>query len=310
MHVMNAQPPHAPRSSPSLAALELKAKLLLVALLVLLIGSGAYVLYARGVFEPTQELVLVADDSEGVSVGMGLTFSGFPIGRVHRIELAAGGDVHIVVRIPEKEAHWLRESSMFTMERNLLGAVRLRAFTGILDAPPLPDGAVRTVLKGDAMAEIPQIVSTLRDIINNVESMTNAQSPLVSALESTSHIAGGLAGRRALGQQSPLVGMLVQTESLLKQVQSTVARADQRLFSDQGLMIETQRLLADTRRSLLLVDGILKEAKGVASNARAATEDLDVLRAQVESSIRTVDTLVNDIQRQWPFGTTPQLVLP
>jgi phospholipid/cholesterol/gamma-HCH transport system substrate-binding protein len=307
---MNPSPQSPPPELPSLPSLKFKAKLLLLALLALLLGSGAYLLYARGVFEPTQELVLVADDSEGVSVGMGLTFSGFPIGRVQRIELSPTGDVNIVVQIPEKDAHWLRESSIFTMERNLLGAVRLRAFTGILDAPLLPDGAVRSVLKGDAMAEIPQIVSTLRDIINNVEQMTNAQSPLASTLESTSEIAGGLAGNRALGRNSPVVGMLAQSQSLLKQVESTIAQADQRLFSDQGLMLETQRLLSDVRGSLLHVDGILKEAKGIASNARVATEDLDVLRAQVEISLKTVESLVSDIQRKWPFGSQPTLDLP
>jgi len=160
------------------------------------------------------------------------------------------------------------------------------------------------------MAEIPQIVSTLRDIINNVQQMTDAQSPLASALESTSQIAGGLAGNRALGRDSPVVAMLNQTESLLKQVESTVAQADRRLFSDQGLMTETQRLLQDIRASLLHVDAILKDAKGIASNARVATEDLDVLRAQVETSLKTVDSLVSDIQRKWPFGTQPTLDLP
>jgi len=119
---MNPTPQVTPSHSAALQSLRLKAKLLLLVLLALLVGSGAYLLYARGVFETTQELVLVADDSEGVSVGMGLTFSGFPIGRVQRIELAPTGDVHIVIQIPEKDAHWLRESSIFTMERNLLGA--------------------------------------------------------------------------------------------------------------------------------------------------------------------------------------------
>lgn len=293
-----------------MVALKLKAKLLLLVLLLLLFGSGAYLMYARGVFEPTQELILVADDSEGVSVGMGLTFSGFPIGRVQRIELAPQGDVHIVVQIPQKDAQWLRDGSVFTMERNLLGAVRLRAFTGIMEAPPLPDGAIRHVLKGDAMAEIPHIVSTLRDIINNVEQMTDMQSPLALTLESTSELMGGLAGNRSLGQSSPIVGMLAQTESLLQQVESTIAQADRRLFSDQGLMLEAQRLLTDVRGSLVHVDGILQEAKGVATNARVATEDLDLLRVQVEASLKTVDALVSDIQRKWPFGSQPSLDLP
>ena len=61
-------PPPAP-----IAHLELKAALLLGLLALLLAGAVAFLLYARGAFEPTQQLVLMADDSEGVVVGMDLT---------------------------------------------------------------------------------------------------------------------------------------------------------------------------------------------------------------------------------------------
>jgi len=75
--------PPAPATPPHL---EAKATLLLVAL-VLMVGAAAlYLSYARGAFEATQTLVLVADDSEGVSVGMDITFAGFPVGRVRRTE--------------------------------------------------------------------------------------------------------------------------------------------------------------------------------------------------------------------------------
>lgn len=66
--------PQAPLPSPlpppseSVANLELKARLLLLFMLALVLGSALYVLYARGAFESTQRLVLLADDSEGVVV--------------------------------------------------------------------------------------------------------------------------------------------------------------------------------------------------------------------------------------------------
>ena len=68
--------------------LERKAAALLLFTLLLIVGSVLYLLYARGVFEPTQSLVLTAENSEGVSIGMDMTFSGFPIGKVDKIELA------------------------------------------------------------------------------------------------------------------------------------------------------------------------------------------------------------------------------
>mgnify|MGYP006144482867 CR=1 FL=1 len=45
-----------------------------------------------------QYLILVADNAEGVVAGMDMTFSGFPIGRVRRIELADTGNVRILIR--------------------------------------------------------------------------------------------------------------------------------------------------------------------------------------------------------------------
>ncbi len=68
-------------------------------------------MYARGAFEATQTLVLATDDSDGVVVGADLTFSGFPIGRVQRIELAPDGRARVIIDVPKKDAHWLRTSS-------------------------------------------------------------------------------------------------------------------------------------------------------------------------------------------------------
>ena len=140
---MNLNQPPAP---PPIAHLEFKARLLMVFMLLLVCGSVLFVLYARGAFDQTQRLVLMAEDSEGVAVGMDLTFSGFAIGRVHRIELSETGKVRILVDVAAKDAHWLRTSSIFTLVRGVVGSPAIRAYTGVLDDPALPDGAVRTVL--------------------------------------------------------------------------------------------------------------------------------------------------------------------
>ena len=60
------------------AHLRLKAAVLLRAHAGADRRLGAVPAAMRGAFEPTQRLVLIADDSEGVSVGMDMTFSAFP----------------------------------------------------------------------------------------------------------------------------------------------------------------------------------------------------------------------------------------
>ena len=155
--------PNIPVTSPDEPKhVEAKAVILLIAIAALIVAFFVYVMYARGVFEPTQQLVLVADDSEGVIPGMDMTFAGFPIGRVRQVDLGKDGKVNILVDIPKTDAKWLRTTSVFTLESSVVGQTRLRAYSGILTDPPLPDKASRPVLRGDAAAEIPRLLATAR----------------------------------------------------------------------------------------------------------------------------------------------------
>jgi phospholipid/cholesterol/gamma-HCH transport system substrate-binding protein len=317
--------------------LELKAALLLLLLLVLVIGSVLYVMYARGMFERTQRLVLISDDSEGVVAGMDVTFAGFPIGRVSRIELAEDGNVRILVDVPVKDAKWLRTSSVFTMEKSLVGGTRIRAYSGVLTDPPLEDGAERQVLRGDAAAEIPRLMSAVRDLVDNLTALTRDDAPLAQTLVNVREVTEALKGPRgALGvlmgseadaRQVVLAlertnALLARVDALAARVDGLVANADRQVFGAGGAegpgglvpdlraaVRQVTALLGDARGTLQQVDALLAEAQGIAANARTASTDLDVLRAQVESSLRKVDALVTDINRRWPFARETEIEL-
>jgi phospholipid/cholesterol/gamma-HCH transport system substrate-binding protein len=58
------------------------------------------------------------------------------------------------------------------------------------------------------------------------------------------------------------------------------------------------------------VDAVLLQAQAVGSNVKDATDDLSSLRAEVESSLRKVDSLVGEINRKWPFARDTDIKLP
>ena len=301
-----------------IAHIERKAAFLLVTVASLVLAFLGYVMYARGVFESTQQLVLLSDDSEGVMVGMDLTFSGFPIGRVRRIELAADGKARMVIDVPRKDAHWLRTSSIFTMERGMVGDTRIRAFSGILTDPPLPANAERTVLRGDTNAEIPRIVASARALLENLESMTGSESSINASLKNLRSVTDKLNGRYgfltvALGSEEKAKKII----AMLDQINGLLLKTDQRIYGANGVMDSTQTsvaqltgLLTDARSSLLKIDGVLAEAQIVATNARVASTDLGALRAEVELSLRKVGQLVDEINRKWPFARDVEIKLP
>ncbi|MFZ9735206.1 MAG: MlaD family protein [Burkholderiaceae bacterium] len=317
--------------------LQKQALALIVATLLLFVSAVVYVLYARGAFEKTQSLVLISDDSEGVSVGMPLTFAGFNLGRVQKIELSAEGNARILVGVPVSNAQWLRTSSIFTLEKSLVGGARLRAFSGILEDPPLEDGAIRTVLRGDASADVPRIAGAARVLLENLAAQTDRQSALAATLQNlqvaTDRLAGPqgalglLAGNaRTLAQVNRA---LEQTSQLLTSSNQLMTNANQQVFGQgqtltkaadgqtQGTvqqmnlaLAEAQKLLQEARNSLNQMNLVLAEAQAVAQNTRLATEDLTLLRQDVESNLKTVEEMMQTLQQRWPFSRGSQLQLP
>ena len=327
----------APRPLPK--NLTFRAGLLLGLTVLLLAGFVIYVLYARGVFEASQKLTLISENAEGVSIGMDLTFSGFPIGRVNRIELGDDGRARIDVRIPLKDARWLKRSSIFTLERGIVGSARIRAFTGNLQDEPLADGAERSVLRGDTSEEIPRMVATLRSVLQNLEEMTGPGGSIQASLGNVKTVSERMAGKGgalgavlggeeqarkvmdAIDRANALLGQLggatQRLDGVLAKADGMLGKTDQRVFGDGGLVDGTQRavaqanaILAEVRESLKKVDAVLADAQAVSGNAKAATKDLGALRAEVDASLRRVNGLIEEINRKWPFKRETDIKLP
>ncbi|MBA5635733.1 MCE family protein [Duganella sp. LX20W] len=308
---------------------ELKAGLLLALMVLLVAATAVYLMYARGAFEATQRLLLQADDSEGVVVGMDLTYAGFPIGRVRRIELAPDGKARVVIDVPQKDAHWLRSSSIFTLERAVVGGAKLRAYSGVPTDPPLENGAQRPLLVGDATAEIPRILSAVKDVLQNLNQLTGEGSALEASLRNVKGMTDKLNGPG--GAMSLVAGddkkaqlllqraseLLVTVDAATRKADSLMAHADSRLFDQNGMVNDAQTtvrqlnaLLADARASLKKADAVLADAQVISGNARVASADLGTLRAEVETSLRRVEQLVNEINRKWPFKQDTEIKLP
>ena len=315
---MESQAIPSPPPPSAIAHLEAKAIALLLLVTALVLGFLLYVMYARGVFESTQQLVLVADDSEGVIVGMDLTFAGFPIGRVRRIELNPLGKAHIVIDVPRKDAHWLRSSSIFTLERGMVGDTRLRAFSGVLTDPLLAENSQRPILRGDASGEIPRIMASTRALLQNLEAMTGPESRINTSLGHLNTVTERLGGR--YGALTGLLGSEDQARKIIETLDRSnalLAKTDRRVFGPQGVMDGTQAavtqltgVLTDARASLQKVDAVLAQAQAVGANVRLASTDLDALRAEVETSLRKVSLLTDELNRKWPFARDTEIKLP
>ena len=214
---------------------------------------------------------------------------------------------------------------MYTLVRGVVGNTNIRAYTGVMTDPPLPADAVRTVLRGDATAEIPRLMADARQLLQNLiaisaeGSSVNASLANVKTFTERLNAPGGAMGALLGGEAraAQLQTALDRTNALLARLNGLAANADTQIFGTQGVMPEMRTtvqqlnaMLVDARASLKRVDAVLEDAKAVSGNARAATADLGALRAQVETSLRNIDQLINEVNRKWPFARDTELKLP
>jgi phospholipid/cholesterol/gamma-HCH transport system substrate-binding protein len=305
--------------------IQLKAGLLLTLLVVLISATVIYLMYARGAFESTRKLVLLADDAQGVLIGMDVTFAGFPIGRVSRIELSDEGKARLIVEVAQQDAHWLRSSSIFTMERGLVGGTRLRAFSGIMSDPPLEEGAVRSLLVGDVAAEIPLLMAAAKELVQNLNRLTATDSSLDLSLRNIKSATEKLAGKGGALEllagtdenAQKIIRTIEHANKLLVTIDTLAMKADSQVFGQNGAVPEAtvalkklSGLLTEASASMKKIDAVLIEAQAVGTNLKVATADLGPLRADVESNLRKIEQLVNEINRKWPFKRETEIKLP
>jgi phospholipid/cholesterol/gamma-HCH transport system substrate-binding protein len=227
--------------------------------------------------------------------------------------------------VPTRDAHWLRTSSVFTLVRGLVGGTTIKAFSGVPTDPPLPDGAERQALRGDATAELPQVLSAAKELLNNAAAITAQEGELRATLANLRDVSDRLKGPRGMlgaafgndADAQKLVAALDRANSLLARLDAMTAKADTQVFGPEGVMKEARatvaqlnQLLAETRESLKKVDAVLVEAQGVGANVRSATSDLPRLRADVEANLHKIEGMIDQLNRKWPFARETEVKVP
>jgi phospholipid/cholesterol/gamma-HCH transport system substrate-binding protein len=191
----------------------------------------------------------------------------------------------------------------------------------VLSDPPLPDGAERKVLVGDTAAELPILVGAARELIGNLNRLTAEDSSLAASLANLKTLTDKVNGPQ--GATGALLGSDVDTKkiavaldrvnTLLARLDGMAVKADAQVLGPDGLVAgsratvtQLNAVLADARNTLKKVDAVLAEAQAVAGNVREGTADLGALRSEVDDTVRKVESLVDEVNRKWPFARDPR----
>ena len=88
------------------------------------------------------------------------------------------------------------------------------------------------------------------------------------------------------------------------------SRAGGMVEGAQQAVGQANTMLGEVRETLKRAEKILADAEQISGNAKAATEDLAALRAEVDANLRKISGLIEEINRKWPFERKSEIRLP
>lgn len=298
--------------------LGLKVGLLVGATALIAVAFLIYTLFARGLFEPTRNVTLIAEDVGNVAIGMPLNFSGFPIGEVKRITLTEKGQGKVEIIVPTKNMHWLRSTSVFTLQKSLVGGAKIRVFSTDLNAPPLAPNATPPLYTGDISEELPVLIARAKALLDNLERLTHEGSSLDQTLGNVNIVTGRMTGNYGMlegllgsaDKARKVVDAIDRSNKLLASLNGISLKLDQRMFDRNGVMDQADQAMQQVNAALQQTRESLKKADAILANAKEASTDLVLLRAEIDASVNKVNGLIDQINRKWPFARDVEMKLP
>jgi phospholipid/cholesterol/gamma-HCH transport system substrate-binding protein len=312
--------------------LHFKVGLFAAASLLLAGLFAIYLLHARGFFEKTYRLQLAAASADGVAPGVPLVFSGIEIGRVTTLGLNDNGGIIIRIELLERNAKWLKENSTFTLDKPLVGGAKIRIDSPDLSAPALPDNSTMLLVTSDISKELPALVERVKAILSNVEHLTRKDGEINATLVNVKTVTGRMTGE--YGMLEGILGsadkaravtdsldktraLITKLDGLALKMDGMATKADQWLFAPDGVaqqtresLVQVRLALNDAQSSLKKADAMMANAVEISANLKEGTQDIAKLRTEIDDAVRKANSMINEINKKWPFKRDPEVKLP
>lgn len=292
-------------------------------------GSVFFILIRKHVFTNHFYFTLSSATGEGISEGMPLLFSGFEIGRVDRFELNDKGTVLVVVKVPEEHAFRINKSSVFTLERPLIGSSRFIVTTpNTMETLADSSYVFETKMVDDineVIKKLQPMVEKIDEIAINLKNLTDDKSHLSKTLANAEKITAGLADKRGIIEMmagdkaaaaqfregvAHLNNSLGEIETLVGNANKTLVKADDQILGDEGTLAKVNAIVEDVNKKMADLDILIASLIKSGENLQEGTKDMDVLRKDLDSIINSVNSMVKDIRSVIPTTQNKDLKLP
>jgi phospholipid/cholesterol/gamma-HCH transport system substrate-binding protein len=288
-----------------IAKTEFKVGLFIILTVVLVLTGLGLLAYKKGLFQAEEILTLSSRTGDGLTVGMPLNFSGFKIGKIYDLELNEQGIVVVKIRVPSQHFKWLRSDSKFILERPLIGSPKLLVVTTNMNSAPL------------SPKEVPSITE-VNDINETIQKFEPVIEQITLIMDHVEKLTGSLAGKKSLvemavGEKESVAaihGTLKNIHSITQRADRLLKKTDEELYGPDGIKPSVVKVLQELSINLQKLGKTLDNVTKISANVSDSTNDLKLLRSELDAMVNSVNSLLDELNRIIPFKPEPRITLP
>jgi len=284
---------------------ELKVGVFVVVTTLIILSAILYLAYSKGFFSTEHTFTIFSKSGEELTEGMPIYFSGFNIGRIKKLELSDRGLVLVKISIPTQHVKWIRSSSIFSINKPLFGSSKLIVTTPNLNSPLLSPQDIPEIVRIDNIDEtIKKVQPTLEKVdkvVSNIERITGNLAKRDSIIEM---VVGDPDSARSIREST------VKTRDILTKVDNILLKTDEQVYGNDGVLLLVRKILKDLILKLEKMNTTLDNINKISSDTADSTQDLKLLRKEIDAAVTAIGDLVNEIDKKIPFKKEPQIKLP
>jgi len=323
---------------PRFKNLELKVGFFIFAAFVMLLVFLLGFLAQQNFFTPKVKLVFISASGEGLSKSMPVMYSGFQIGRIHKIELRDDGMVELKARIPERYNKWVkRDSEAKVQAQGVIGSNAI-VLSGGKITNVIENGQSYILKRDKGISELvtkfEPMLENVHNILINVDKLTSSISSKRTRIESILDGVGAVGDD--LNEKKGSVGYLVRSDYLKNEVKVIIDRikeieakvnviasgVDEGVAGVNDRIAESKPVVQNFDKGLIAikegVESINKLAKNldatidkiqptldntnkISGDVADTTENLADVRKQADDILSTTNRVLLNLEEKWPF---------
>jgi len=232
---------------------------------------------ATGPFDQSFRLLAVSPRAHGLELDSPVTMAGIKIGRVIGIGVTPENTVKLELELQGKFRDKVREDSVGTLSRPLIGSAFIDISMGSPNRPEIPSSDYIGLLMlpdiNDVVASIAPKLEKIEVILDNVTVASNDFKLLI---------------KKVGNDVAPLDRSMQHVEKTAREASEAAAKINQAAAQAKKLVDEAQQataqvnaILADVKKGTARVDSLTQRTDNILANGEVISEDLKGVAPQI-----------------------------